>query len=410
MWYLAFKHIMFRKVQTLLTFTGIVLGAAAYVIFSGMQIGFQEYMINRLVNSSGHITISPREDFITEQNLNGVFYQDSTVRWFAAPSGRRVYDRLANANHWYDTLGSLPSVNAYTSLINKEVIFTHNSFSIPGSLIGIDSSQHVKVTNLSENITLGNLSLVSQGNNLIIVGQDLMKYLGAKPNDMINIVNSYGAIYPVKIVGTFKTGSRGMDSRYAYSSIPSVQSISQSQGQITQILVKLKEKEFERASEIATKLAVTSSDKVESWDQTNVNFLSVIETQNTTRLVITFVLILIISFSIYNILNMVVNHKRRDIAILRSMGYDQKETTFLFLIQGIILGIFGALIGMGLGALGCLYASTIPTPQGTMRISWNIWIYIQGFAMVVGASLIASYIPAKNAGKLSPIEIIRGTL
>lgn len=410
MWYLAFKHIMFRKVQTLLTFTGIVLGAAAYVIFSGMQIGFQEYMINRLVNSSGHITISPREDFITEQNLNGVFYQDSTVRWFAAPSGRRVYDRLANANHWYDTLGSLPSVNAYTSLINKEVIFTHNSFSIPGSLIGIDASQHVKVTNLSENITLGNLSLVSQGNNLIIVGQDLMKYLGAKPNDMINVVNSYGAIYPVKIVGTFKTGSRGMDSRFAYSSIPSVQSISNSQGQITQILVKLKEKEFERASEIATKLAVTSSDKVESWDQANVNFLSVIDTQNTTRLVITFILILIISFSIYNILNMVVNHKRRDIAILRSMGYDQKETTFLFLIQGIILGIFGALIGMGLGALGCLYASTIPTPQGTMRISWNIWIYIQGFAMVVGASLIASYIPAKNAGKLSPIEIIRGTL
>jgi lipoprotein-releasing system permease protein len=119
---------------------------------------------------------------------------------------------------------------------------------------------------------------------------------------------------------------------------------------------------------------------------------------------------MIIAFSIYNILNMTVNHKKRDIAILRSMGFDQIQTTLLFLLQGILLGLFGALLGIAIGALGCAYAQTIPTPRGNMSISWDIDIYIQGFLLIFVSSLLASFIPARNAGKLSPIEIIRGTL
>lgn len=408
MWFLALKHIFFRKGQTILTFLGIVLGSAAYIIFSGMQLGFQEYMINRLINSTGHISISPREEFISEGSLKGIFFEDSDLHWKQAPSGRRAYDQLSNANQWYERLRENSKVQFFTPQITKDVIYTHGSFSIPGTLIGIDPAKQVQVTNIADDITAGNLSQVAQGNNLVIVGEDLLKYLGAKINDMINVVNSNGNIYPVKVVGTIKTGSRQIDGRTGYSSIMSVQNISQASGQITRILVKLKD--VDEAASVATFMASSTKDKVESWDQANVNFLSVITTQNTVRITITVVLILIISFSIYNILNMVVNHKRRDIAILRSMGYDQLETTFLFLIQGVILGILGALIGIGLGALGCLYASTIPTPQGNMRISWDISIYIQGMIMIVGSSILASYVPARNAGRLSPIEIIRWTL
>jgi len=77
MWFLAIKHIFARKSQTLLTFLAIVLGAGGYVVFEGMQGGFEEYMIKRLIERSGHINISSRNEFITAESLSGVFYRIS---------------------------------------------------------------------------------------------------------------------------------------------------------------------------------------------------------------------------------------------------------------------------------------------------------------------------------------------
>lgn len=134
-------------------------------------------------------------------------------------------------------------------------------------------------------------------------------------------------------------------------------------------------------------------------------------TQDVVRNVTTTTFILIVAFGIYNILNMVVNHKKRDIAILRSIGYDSNDTVFLFLIQGVIIGITGGLAGLLLGYISCSYLETLKIPMGRHRmiISWDYMIYVKGFSLVVGASIIASFFPARTAGRLSPIEIIRGS-
>ncbi len=408
MWFLALRHIFSRKSQTLLTFLAIVLGSGGYVVFSGIQLGFQEYMVKRLIERSGHINISTRDDFITAETLKSIFYKGENVHWINTPSGRRSYDSLTSPNVWYRKLKSSPNVIGYAPQISKTAIASRGGFIQNVNLIGIDPALQTSVTNLKEDITYGDLNSLNNGTSLIFTGERLLQVLGVRINDTINISTSDGVVTPMKIIGTFNTGDRRSDEHTVYASMTSIQKASSSPGEVTSIIVKIKE--FSRAAEIATEWSTLSRDRVESWDQLNRDHLSMMSTQDIVRVVTTSAFIVIVAFGIYNILNMVVNHKKRDIAILRSIGFDEKETSFLFLIQGVLIGLAGGIAGLLIGFFACLYIETIKIPMGRqhMMISWDIMIYVKAFFLVFGASIIASFFPARAAGKLSPIEIIRG--
>jgi lipoprotein-releasing system permease protein len=81
----------------------------------------------------------------------------------------------------------------------------------------------------------------------------------------------------------------------------------------------------------------------------------------------------------------------------------------LFLLQGALISIAGGILGLIIGYTACSYIQTIKLPGRPMMVAWDVSIYVWGFMLVVTSSLLASFLPAKNAGKLSPIEIIRRT-
>ncbi len=416
MFFLAFRHLFSRPHQTILTFLGIMLGAAGYVIFAGIQLGQQEFIIDRLINTDSQIRISPRFDYINEDTFKDVFFKGKAVNWIIPPSGLLSYQYLTNVQGWFEKLDNDPEVLYYSPQLKQNVIYSNQGFSIPGSLIGIDTIRQALVTNIENDIVIGSLKSIGQGNSLIMIGQDLMQMLGSRLNGSINVVTSDGTVTPLKIVGYFKTGSRGLDSRTAYASITTVQQATKSAGQISDIIIKLKD--VDKAAQKATEWTKYSPDQVQSWDQANVNFLEMIRMQKIVRLTMMFVIVLIVAFGIYNILNMVVNQKKKEIAILRSMGYNQKDTITLFLIQGIVLGLAGSLLGLLLGYVACTYLETIKIGtargrgvmgRGHILISWDIVNYILAFVFTFCASVFASFIPARAAGRLSPIDIIRGS-
>ena len=416
MLFLAFRHLISRLNQTILTFLGIMLGAAGYVVFAGIQLGQQEFIIDRLINTDSQIRISPRFEYVTTDTFKNVFFTDSTIKWIIPPSGLLSYTYLTSYQGWVNKLDSDPNVLHYSPQIIRSVIFNNHHFSIPGTLLGIDTIRQPLVTNIQDDIVSGSLGSIGQGSSLVLIGADLMQMLGSRLNGSINVVTADGTINPVKIVGVFKTGGRKLDQSTAYASIKTVQQITQSAGQVSDIVVKLKD--VDKAAPVATQWSRNTTDLVQSWDQANVNFLEMIRMQSIVRQTTTFTIILIVAFGIYNVLNMVVNQKKREIAILRSMGYDQKDTVLLFMIQGVILGFAGALMGILLGWGACAYLETVKIGSahgrggmgmGHIMISWNLSIYIMAFLLACGASLIASFIPARTAGRLSPIEIIRGS-
>ncbi len=408
MWFLALKHIVSRKSQSILTLLAIVFGAAGYIVLSGIQIGFQNYMISNLIERSGHIIVTPKDEFIDEDSVNKIFAGDKNYVWLNKPSGRRSNTGLTQISKWYKKLSQDPEVSGYSPTITQEAIASRGGFKQTVNLVGIDPIKHKKTTTFHEDITYGSLESLNNGLSVILVGERLLLLLGVKVNDTINISTANGNVIPMKIIGTFDTGEIHSDVRTIYASLATVQNVAGTPGKIDSIIIKIKN--YSKAADVATKWNMESSDTVESWDQRYKSRLEMMKTQDTIRNITTISFFIIIAFGIYNILNMAVNHKTKDIAILRSIGFNQNDTVFLFLIQGALLGLIGGILGVSAGFGICKLLESMKIQMGprTMTIAWDIAIYLKAFFLVTFSALIASYFPAKAAGKLSPIEIIRG--
>ena len=412
MWFLSLRQLLSRPQQTILTFIGIMLGTATYVIFTGMMLGFQEYLIEKMINDSPHVTINPRDELITPETFDSVFFPGSVVKWITPPSGKKDNQYLNNVQGWFEKLDNDPRVVAYAPRLARQVIFTNGKQSVPGWLTGIDDNREKTITSLHKSVITGDFKVVGEGESVIVIGEGLMKRLGARLEGTITAVSASGESHPLKIKGIIRMGIRQFDDSSAYASIQTVQNVTSSAGQISSVGIKLEDVTLAR--ELADTFALYTSDKVESWDQANENILSVFKTQDIMRNAITGIIIIVIGFGIYNILNMVVSQKKREIAILRSIGYDARDIIFLFLIQGSFLGLSGGFLGLIFGGVSNYLISQIEVSRSfgssnTMMVSWNIMIYIYGFLITVIATTVASIIPARMASRLSPIDIIRGS-
>ncbi|MBU42437.1 MAG: permease [Spirochaetaceae bacterium] len=409
MFFLATRQLLDRLQQSMLTLIGIALGTAAYVMFSGIMLGFQDQIIDLLVNTDAHIRISPRDEYRTVNAYEGVFFPDSEVVWITPPSGMNKSSDLSNVYGWYQRLEADQRVAAFAPQLNLQVMVgTTNSMA--SLLFGIDPDRQRAVSNMEDNLIEGSLTDLGRGNSLAIIGSKMQEKLGVQHNGTIQIVTPDGKQANLKIVGIYEFGNSQLDQGFIYTNIRTAQSLSGGASHVTDIVVRLHD--VSEAAEVASQWSQFTRDKVESWDQANESILSVFQMQDVIRSSLTAVIVLIIAFGIYNILNMVVFQKQKEIAILRSIGFDAKDTIQLFLIQGFILGTLGSLVGLAIGFVGCLYISTIEIGgEETIRqmlVSYKPSIYVIGFTISVTASAISSYLPARRASRLQPIEIIRG--
>jgi lipoprotein-releasing system permease protein len=168
-----------------------------------------------------------------------------------------------------------------------------------------------------------------------------------------------------------------------------------------------------KSQETADAWELTSTDKVESWEEANANFMEIFTIQDIVRWSVTFAILVVAGFGVYNVLSIMVTQKKREIAILRSIGYPPKYILELFLIQGMMLGVTGAIIGLSVGHGVNLYLATIKLGHGgvgKMLISFSPTIYIIGFLLAFISAILASFLPAHGASKLTPLDIIRSEM
>jgi lipoprotein-releasing system permease protein len=265
------------------------------------------------------------------------------------------------------------------------------------------------VTNIEKYMTHGHFKDANGGSRMII-GGGLLNRIGANVGDSILVSAGKGDAMSFKIVGSFFLGVSSIDDTTAFVHLGDAQKLNRTPSKISDIAVRLFNVGI--AAEIATNWARTSIEKVQSWDQANTGILSVFTTQDIVRNSMTVSILIVAGFGIYNILNMVVNQKRKEIGILRSMGYESSDILTLFLIQGLVLGFAGGIIGIVIGHLACRGIALIPVSKdrlgnGTMMMSYDTVIYVKGFLLAFGSALVASFLPARNAGRLTPIDIIR---
>jgi ABC-type transport system, involved in lipoprotein release, permease component len=298
-------------------------------------------------------------------------------------------------------------------------------------LRGIDVNSEEKVTDLKKYLIKGSLSgLNAKNENEIVLGKVLAQNLGVSVGDRVTIISPEGRITPFGVMpkterftvcGIINSGMYNYDSTFSFISVKNAQNfIGLSSNTVTGLEVKLNR--LGSANALAKKIAdklnagtAASSYYALSWEELNKNLFSAIKLEKLTMFVILFLIVLVAAFNIISTLIMVVMEKRKDIAVLKSIGASSKDIMIIFIAQGLIIGSIGTALGLISGFLIGYLEETyhiISLPSSVYYITALPVRMTAGEFVIIGfcsifLSFIATLYPSYKAGKIDPAEGVR---
>jgi lipoprotein-releasing system permease protein len=256
----------------------------------------------------------------------------------------------------------------------------------------------------------GSLPALSAVPDGVILGVSLAKKMQAEMGDTLSVA-SRGGKTTLRVVGIFKTGLEQLDERQVYVNLTKQQSMQARARIINEIRIKLDD--ISQSIPMAEKLETSFGYKAAPWEETNSRILSVFVLQNSIIYATVTAIMMVAGFGIYNIISTIVMEKARDIAIMRSMGLSESDVVRIFLVQGIVVGVIGSIVGCGLGYLMAEGIHMIPAPGATepgqtLRVSMQAWRFFlaSGISMMIATA--AAWLPSRKAAKTNPLNIIRG--
>jgi len=199
-----------------------------------------------------------------------------------------------------------------------------------------------------------------------VVGKGVADTLGARLDDSIVIASSTGGKTTARIVGIFRTGVTPVDYSRGYMLLSSAQTLLDKKNIVNEIV--LRTTDYTKAREYAEQIEGACGYRTESWQESNANFLKIFNIQAVITYIITGALLVVAAFGVLNILIMAVLERVNDIAILRSFGLSRWDVGVIYTMQGIVIGIVGASIGLVMGKLTIEGLRRIPvTLEGLIR-------------------------------------------
>ncbi len=216
----------------------------------------------------------------------------------------------------------------------------------------------------------------------------------------------------MKVVGLFRTGNASVDETQTFTLLKRAQVMFERPNRVNRFLIQLDDAYAART--VAQRIEDATGDKSVSWVEASEDILSVLVVRNIIMYSVVSAILLVASFGIYNTLSTIVLEKTRDIAILKSMGFHARDVRLIFLFEGVIIGIIGSLFGLALGAglMQALSLVQIKPPGVSEQVFLPIWWGAQQFALATAfamtSCILAAWLPARRAGRVHPVEILRG--
>jgi len=376
--FIAKRHVLDRKFQSLVSILGIAISLGVFVVALAISNGLRDNMLNSILSLSPHISVSIEGDYQSDY--------------------KEIIENLKK----YNPKGLNPRIESQ-GLINV------NGGSITTLIIGTDLNL------LDINIIEGK----KENNNLtgIIVGSEFIKQTGTNIGDEVNIITSDTKEIRAKITGIFKTGYYNYDSSLVLLPLETLQLL-QERGEVaSSISLNVKDPtNIKDINILVNNINKDMGDKVfaHSWNMDNQSLLSAINFEKFVLIAILSLIILIASFAISVILNMVVREKTTDIGILKAMGYSNDNIMKIFLFEGLIIGVTGMVISLILAPVIILtlkilfkYYVTTTYYLDKLPISISVYelfiIYIISFILIV----LSTILPSKKAANMNPTDAIK---
>jgi len=406
---IALKHLLTRKRQTLVSLAGVALGVGFFIAMMALMRGMQQHFIVKVVDAWPHIVIKDEYREVPRQPAE-IAYDGAAVMLHGVKP-RDELRGIRDAKAALAQLSAMPGLNAAPTL-RGQVFLRYGTREVSATLVGIDPQRERRVTHIERDLLAGKLDDLYAAQNGIILGDGLARKIGANVGDSLTATSPAGAVLKVEVVGIFATGVTAIDNFESYALLKKAQVLQARPNVINQIRIRLDDVESARgrAAEIERWIGY----KAESWHEAYSNVFGIFKIQNGIMYTSVGAILIVAAFGIFNIISTVVHEKNRDIAIMKSIGLYESDIRTIFLIEGLLIGIAGTLLGWVLGyALIEVLASIrmniegfIKT-QGFILYRGNVSYFIAAaFALI--ASTFAAWWPARRAASLRPVDIIRG--
>jgi lipoprotein-releasing system permease protein len=395
--------------QLLVAVLSVTFGISMYVFMNSFMAGVNNEQTEITFTSMAHIKIyNELPEEVTPIRTGASDAQ--TVRMVSNEQNIRYTEGIKNADVIVQDISTIESITGITRQLNQNVFIRNGVTRTSANLSGIETLEEDRLFQTSDYLTEGDLYDLNSRSNAIILGTGLARSLGAGMGDMVSISTSDGVTRIFQVVGLIETGASGADKTRAIVSIEAARQLfSVNRSYATEVLVNINN--YENAREVASEITRFTDYKVEPWQEGNGQLDSANALRDIIAIAVSLTILIVAGFGIYNIMNMTVNEKIKDIAILKAMGFNGKDVVEIFLTQSVVIGLIGGITGLFLGNIIVRIVDRVPfeiATLATLPVDYNPRDYILAFLAGTLITLLAGYLPAKNASKVDPVEILRG--
>jgi len=411
-WLISMRYFLAHKRQTLVCIAGVTISVTMYIAMDAMMSGFSDKFIIETVESSGHILVNDEPRETQTPILQKVYTNPNSLIAIRGVKPREHVKKIKNPEGLMAKLRRLPGVTAAAPEVTGEVIVSYGTKTITVAIVGVEPEQQTRVTTIGDKVISGGFSRLRSTADGLVVGYGIASVLGAQLDDTITLSSSTGGKTTARIVGIFQTGVTPVDYSRAYMLLNNAQTLLDKKNIINRII--LRTDDYNRAEAYAKQIESIVAYKTESWQESNANFLKIFKIQTIITGFITGALLVVAAFGVLNILIMAVLERVNDIAILKSFGLSRTDITFIYLLQGVAIGLIGSAIGLIFGKITIEILRTIPIQlEGLVKADGLLMSerpsqYITAFIAAMIAVTIAAVYPARRAARYDPVEVIRG--
>ena len=377
---IALRFLRSNKVQTILIVLGIAVGVSVQVFVGSLVSSLQSGLLDAAVGSSPQVTISP--------DANVTVLTD-----------------------WQQMVAGLHQISAVTavSVSADSPSFLRDGFTTISVLVrGLQFQNATLIYNLDRAIYQGVAPTLS---GQVAIGKDLAGQLGKTVGDTISITTPAGKNFTLTITGLFDLKVQALNKLWVLTPIEGAQSMFGYGNGVTSIEMKVKD--VFAADQVAQQVRVQFAGQpivVSDWKEQNAQLLSGLQSQGFSSIIIqTFVLASVV-IAIASILAIKVLQRSRQIGILKAMGITDRDASLIFIYEGSMLGILGAVAGAILGVV-MIIGFTAGTRQADgsslLQITADPGFMLLSTSIAILAATVAAAIPARKSSKLTPVEVIR---
>jgi lipoprotein-releasing system permease protein len=408
--FIALRYLRARRKQvmisiiTLIAIAAVAAGVASLIILLSVMTGFREEFQQKILSGTAHLNLLRKDGGTIEG------YEELAARM------RRV-----------------PGVKSATATLYQRVLL-QGSVDTDGAILkGVDMSAPRDANELFQFAVEGDPQLLvapevdpQSGAKIdrMVVGRELARTVGLKVGDTATVISPQGHLTPMGmapryrdfvVAGLFESGLTDYDSTWAYISLEAAQRLSAT-ADVAQV-IQMTVYDVDAVKEIGRRVLEAAGDQytTQDWQELNAPIYAALSYEKLLSGVALLIVICIAALNIIGVLIIVVVEKQRDIAVLKSLGATNRSVMFIFVIQGMMIGIAGMILGVIGGAGFSRFADgrkLVKLPVGAYALDYlpfhtRLTDVIVVVAVALSISFLSTIYPSLSASRLDPVEGLR---